>query len=678
MKRILSSILAVATIASVMLFPTSAENNSVTQEVDVLYFSQKPTFDGVINADEWGEKSFTVSGADAAKPGDAAPAATNTFAFYEHKYDAVTKVISEIDEVNKAKNDLITYDVWLRWDAEYFYMAAKVKDPDGYYLPAGRERIWDGDCFQFRVDPMGPNGYLSYKNPEYNYKTDGYDVTASSGVNYAPWAYGTKTCNIGMGLVNGDRSNSRNLQVYDMADQGTGNMTKQQLLNDPKKMGPDVNPLKDANNYAAEFGMKTCDENGDGYTTYEVAIPWCFIDQWGLGQVAVGYAWGMSAVYLNGFDDGNASTSPYMSYVTWGTGICGAQQDQAHLRPTLGGSNAIILSDVDALSGAKVDGLPQYQEPNPDDQAAVEYKVIQATGMNAYYLGCPEEIATTNGDFELSLDIAYLGTDPINPDRTYIGTWLGDGYSMAAGWHAQTKKFFVAQHGFQNGISDTITNGIPYSQSEEEFDWQVGDWHNMTIRIVDETVTISLDGEVVLEDTDSRNKCTATTAFYSTIVYNIGDYVYDNYTLTINIGEENEKTVAYTCDSDDAEFNKSDFQLNAIPMFHSFVKGECKIANPESKYNCLMHPAVNADGKAVMKCDYCGTEYAPAYTAGDVNSDCNINLSDVSMMLQAIAKWEIEGYTAEAADVNADGSVTLSDVSKMLQYIAKWEGVVLG
>ncbi|MBQ7828189.1 MAG: dockerin type I repeat-containing protein [Clostridia bacterium] len=63
---------------------------------------------------------------------------------------------------------------------------------------------------------------------------------------------------------------------------------------------------------------------------------------------------------------------------------------------------------------------------------------------------------------------------------------------------------------------------------------------------------------------------------------------------------------------------------------------------------------------------------------GDVNDDGNVNLSDISMMLQAIAKWEIEGFVSDAGDVNADGSVNLSDVSKTLQFIAKWEGVVLG
>ena len=67
-----------------------------------------------------------------------------------------------------------------------------------------------------------------------------------------------------------------------------------------------------------------------------------------------------------------------------------------------------------------------------------------------------------------------------------------------------------------------------------------------------------------------------------------------------------------------------------------------------------------------------------AVTYGDVNGDGNVNLSDISMMLQAIAKWDITGYNATAGDVNGDGAVNLSDVSKTLQAIAKWEGVVLG
>ncbi len=674
MKKILSSILAAATVASVMLVPATAEGAvSVTQEENVLYMSTQPTFDGIINADEWGEKTFSVSGADAAEPGDTAPAANNTFAHYEFEYDTVSKEFTKIDEVNKELIKKLSYDVWLRWDTKYLYIATKVNDPDGYYLPAGRERIWDGDCVQFRVDPQGPNGYQKYKNPDYDYKTAGFDIEAAEGVGYMPWAYRTKICNIGLGAVNGDISNSRNVQAYDMADQGTGNMTKQQMLNDPKKLGPNVNPLEDENDYASLFNMSITD-NGDGTSTntYECAVPWAFIDQWGLGQVAVGYVWGMSLVVLDGWNDNDPLSSAYKSYLTWGSGICGAQQDQAVLRPTLGGSNAIILSDIDAHTGEKVEGLPQIQVKADDTE--VTHKIIDAVGMSAYYLPSGEHIAV-DGDFEISLDIAYLGKDPINPDRTYVGTWLGDGYSMAAGWDADTKKFFVAEHKFQNGIN----RDIPYAQSEEEFDWQIGDWHKLTVKVVDETVTISIDGKVVLEDTDKRNSCIDVSGKYQVITYNIGDYVYDNYKIVTG----GETVCDYTCDTDDVPFSTSDFQLNAIPMSHMFVEGKCKKAcelsedpNDTSDYNCLMHTAVNAEGKTVVMCDFCGTEEEVSATYGDVDDNGKINLSDVSIMLKKIAKWDVT-LNDVAADVDCNGKLNLSDVSLVLKHIAKWD-VTLG
>lgn len=69
---------------------------------------------------------------------------------------------------------------------------------------------------------------------------------------------------------------------------------------------------------------------------------------------------------------------------------------------------------------------------------------------------------------------------------------------------------------------------------------------------------------------------------------------------------------------------------------------------------------------------------APEVVYGDVNSDGNINLSDVSKMLQAIAKWEITDYNELAADVNSDSTVNLSDVTTMLRFIADWVEIKLG
>lgn len=63
-------------------------------------------------------------------------------------------------------------------------------------------------------------------------------------------------------------------------------------------------------------------------------------------------------------------------------------------------------------------------------------------------------------------------------------------------------------------------------------------------------------------------------------------------------------------------------------------------------------------------------------TYGDASGDGSVNLSDVTILLQAIAKWDVT-LNNDAADVNCDGSVNLSDVTLLLQYIAKWD-VVLG
>ncbi len=64
------------------------------------------------------------------------------------------------------------------------------------------------------------------------------------------------------------------------------------------------------------------------------------------------------------------------------------------------------------------------------------------------------------------------------------------------------------------------------------------------------------------------------------------------------------------------------------------------------------------------------------YTPGDVTGDGKINLTDVSLILKHIAKWEVTLNT-DAADVTVDDKVNLADVSLILKYIAKWD-VVLG
>lgn len=58
--------------------------------------------------------------------------------------------------------------------------------------------------------------------------------------------------------------------------------------------------------------------------------------------------------------------------------------------------------------------------------------------------------------------------------------------------------------------------------------------------------------------------------------------------------------------------------------------------------------------------------------AGDANESGAVTLSDVSLMLQYIAKWDVT-LNKDNADVTGDDSVNLSDVSLVLKYIAKWD-----
>lgn len=79
---------------------------------------------------------------------------------------------------------------------------------------------------------------------------------------------------------------------------------------------------------------------------------------------------------------------------------------------------------------------------------------------------------------------------------------------------------------------------------------------------------------------------------------------------------------------------------------------------------------VYADGEVAGSVVFADTNY------GDANTDGKINLSDVSVILQFIASWDVL-INEFAADANADGKINLSDVSLLLQYIAGWD-VTLG
>ena len=59
------------------------------------------------------------------------------------------------------------------------------------------------------------------------------------------------------------------------------------------------------------------------------------------------------------------------------------------------------------------------------------------------------------------------------------------------------------------------------------------------------------------------------------------------------------------------------------------------------------------------------TAFAASAATGDVNSDGEVNLSDVNTLIEMI----LTGDTAAAGDVNADGEISLSDVNTLIEII---------
>ena len=58
-------------------------------------------------------------------------------------------------------------------------------------------------------------------------------------------------------------------------------------------------------------------------------------------------------------------------------------------------------------------------------------------------------------------------------------------------------------------------------------------------------------------------------------------------------------------------------------------------------------------------------------TPGDVNGDGSVDVKDVTILKQYLAKWNVS-INASNADVDGDGSVTVKDLTILKQYLAKW------
>ena len=303
MKKILCAALVCMMLAAMFVVPTSAEQSNV--DVNALKFTEQPTIDGVISEEEWGAPTVTVNANEAATKDDEEANALNTF----------------IDFQDEEVFEGMSYNVWLRYDADRFYVAVKVHDVDGFAAPNQGKNIWDNDCVQLRIDPQGPNSIMTKIDPNYDYKTTAYDwaeLLKSKGFGDAgtnAWLNAGKLINAGFALVHGTTP-----QAFDMTE-------PQHVMETTEFQASYVEIGDQVDDFTVE-------------TSYEIAIPWDVIGDsvMGEGYKAVeGDILGMSLVVLN------SNGSGINAYLTWGSGICGSQ-GEGSARKTCGGSNAVTLS----------------------------------------------------------------------------------------------------------------------------------------------------------------------------------------------------------------------------------------------------------------------------------------------------------------------------------------------
>lgn len=341
MKKFLSFTLVIIILSGVLALPSFAQRTNVS--VDALRFTKRPEFDGVLSEAEWGPMTISVKGSEAATMEDDSVNEFNTYTEFE----------------TEAMKDLLGFDLWLRWDDDYFYMGAIVHDPDGLCCPYGGKDLWNGDILQTRIDPYGPSSVMTTFIKDWNYLTDPWtseyidfgeamlpDAPAALNpdANLA-WREPTRIINSAFGLVKG------------LFPQGY-NGIEDVIMKDTDVAIAVVNTGDGENTF-------TCD------ITYEIAIPWKTIVckmLYRLGyEVKEGNVLGITVGTINSLGVN------YNAFLQWGSGIFGGQFK--HAPRTVGGSNAVTLSGEEVTPA---DEFPVYTEPVTTEFVPQETEVTSA------------------------------------------------------------------------------------------------------------------------------------------------------------------------------------------------------------------------------------------------------------------------------------------------------------
>ncbi|MEA4831445.1 MAG: hypothetical protein VB118_02355 [Oscillospiraceae bacterium] len=247
MKRTLALVVSMIFLISALAISVSAAGRS-NATVDILKFAKAPTIDGVLTEAEWGKPTVSVKCADMKQ--DSGCVFTTTAS-------------GDGTFVADNQNLPISFDLYLRWDNDNFYMALVTPDTTPFNPGVGTGNIWNGDFFQVKFDPNGPAKSFSAQTTECGF-------AVHKDAKFGAWGY----------------SGLEGFENY------FANISTLKAVNDGAK------------------------------TTYEVAIPWGkIVPSDAIAQIKAGKEYGYATVLLT------ASTGDYESWLTWGDGICNPQAD---------------------------------------------------------------------------------------------------------------------------------------------------------------------------------------------------------------------------------------------------------------------------------------------------------------------------------------------------------------
>ncbi len=349
MKKTISLVMIVAMLLSCVAFAIPASAKATAENidyVDALYFDKAPTIDGYISEAEWGEATVFVESYDCATIDDTTP-------YYNFFYN-------RISATNRDDYGSFCYYVWLRWDLNKFYIGVKVYDPDGHSLKNGTTNTWNGDAIQMRIDKAGANGATNGKN---------FEVTADR---QKPWST-TSVPDFLFGYV-------EIAGGFSEAWENTANKGMTSFSN---------NPLGVADCVVAPAGSSYSPDTQSGITTYEVAIPWTYIFNGEYDSLlmipykpgrgdgprgAINRELGMSIAVLN---DGADAAAGWDAFMSWGSGICNAQQTEG--AKACAGSNSVTLVETPVSQTA---GYTTY---DPTDLLDAKFSTENVDAPNVFY-----------------------------------------------------------------------------------------------------------------------------------------------------------------------------------------------------------------------------------------------------------------------------------------------------